>query len=414
MQFSTRATVAHEPGDFASAVEREKEAAESLCDLTVSNPTQVGLPYETREILAALSDPDVTQYAPHPLGLRSARHALASVWAARNVSVSADQIALTTGTSEAYGHLFKLLCDPGDAVLVPEPSYPLLAELARYEGVSLEPYRLAFDGAFHVDFDSVQKAIGPRTRAIVCISPNNPTGTYVKEDEFRRLFAFGLPLISDEVFSAYPIGGARHPSALEVAQTAPSEQLVFVLEGLSKYAGLPQIKAAWTTVAGPRELVRQAMHHLEFILDAYLSVGTHTQLALPRLLQVSHTTRNAILARLHRNLSCAQARASGSPISLLPVEGGWSVPIRLPSLLSDSEWALGLLRQTGVLTQPGWFYDFAEESVLVLSLLAPEQKFEQGLSQLLAFVDDELRRTGASRESSPRGAAAPGLAQGLP
>lgn len=403
MQFSTRVKVAHEPGEFALAVEREKAAAETLCDLTVSNPTQVGLPYETAEILTALADTEVMNYAPHPLGLRPARNAIASLWASRNVSAAADQIALTSGTSEAYGHLFKLLCDPGDSLLVPEPSYPLLAELARYEGVTLVPYRLAFDGAFHIDFESIEKAMTPRTRAIICVSPNNPTGTYVKEDEWKRLLQLGLPLISDEVFSAYPLGGRRYPSALEMAQTLATDQVVFVLDGLSKYAGLPQIKVAWTTVVGPKAKVREAMHHLEFILDAYLSVGTHTQLALPRLIQVSHTTRNAILARIHRNLACAQSRVQGTTVSLLPVEGGWSVPVRLPALMSDSEWSLGLLRQCGVLTQPGWFYDFAEGSVLVLSLLTAEQRFEQGMSQLVAYVDDQMRRsTGkdASRNSA--------------
>jgi alanine-synthesizing transaminase len=404
MQFSTRVMVAHEPGEFALAVEREKAALETLCDLTVSNPTQVGLPYETAEILTALADSEVMNYAPHPLGLRAARNALASLWASRNVSAAADQIALTSGTSEAYGHLFKLLCDPGDSLLVPEPSYPLLGELARYEGVSLLPYRLAFDGAFHIDFESIEKAITPRTRAIICVSPNNPTGTYVKEDEWRRLLQLGLPLISDEVFSAYPVGGKRYPSALEVAQTHASDQLVFVLDGLSKYAALPQIKAAWTTVVGPKAKVRETMRHLEYILDAYLSVGAHTQLALPRLIQVSHTTRNAILARIHRNLVCAQSRVQGTTVSLMPVEGGWSVPIRLPALMSDSEWALGLLRQCGVLTQPGFFYDFTEGSVLVLSLLTAEQRFEQGVSQLVAYVDDQMRRSAgkdASR-SAPR------------
>jgi hypothetical protein len=392
MQFSKRVMTAHQPGEFAMALEREKSTGGVSCDLTISNPTQAGLPYDTPEILAALADAEMMTYAPHPLGHRDARNTLASLWAGRNVSVSADQIALTSGTSEAYGYLFKLLCDPGDDVLVPEPSYPLLSELARYESVTLSPYRLAFDGAFHVDIDSVRAAIGPRTRAILCVSPNNPTGTYVKEDEFRQLFQLGLPVISDEVFLAYPLGGARHASALEAAQSGACGELVFVLDGLSKYAGLPQVKLSWITAVGPKAKVRAAMDHLEFLADAYLSVGTQTQLALPRLLQVSHTTRNAILARIHRNLACVEARVAGSTVSLLGVEGGWTVPVRLPQLLSDSDWALGLLRDCQVLTQPGWFYDFDMPSVLVLSLLTPEPKFEQGLSQLLAYVDDQIRR----------------------
>jgi aspartate/methionine/tyrosine aminotransferase len=280
--------------------------------------------------------------------------------------------------------------------------YPLLAELARYESVTLTPYKLAFDGAFHIDTDSVRAAIGPRTKAIACVSPNNPTGTYVKEDEFRTLFELGLPVISDEVFSAYPLGGVRHPSALEVAQSMACSELVFVLDGLSKYAGLPQVKVSWVTAVGPKAKVRAAMHHLEFLADAYLSVGTHTQLALPRLLQVSHTTRNAILARTHRNLACVVARLAGSAVSLLPVEGGWSVPIRLPDLASDSDWTLGLLRDCRVLTQPGWFYDFDMGSVLVLSLLTPEPKFEQGQSQLLAYDDDQIRREAPRYASASR------------
>jgi hypothetical protein len=392
MQFSKRVMTAHQPGEFAMALDREKSAGGVSCDLTISNPTQAGLPYDAPEILAALTDTEMMTYVPHPLGHRDARNTLASLWAGRNVSVSADHIALTSGTSEAYGYLFKLLCDPGDDVLVPEPSYPLLSELARYESVTLSPYRLAFDGAFHVDIDSVRAAIGPRTRAILCVSPNNPTGTYVKEDEFRQLFQLGLPVISDEVFSAYPLGGARPGSALEAAQSGACAEVVFVLDGLSKYAGLPQVKLSWITAVGPKAKVRAAMDHLEFLADAYLSVGTQTQLALPRLLQVSHTTRNAILARIHRNLACVEARLAGSTVSLLGVEGGWTVPIRLPQLLSDSDWTLGLLRDCQVLTQPGWFYDFDMPSVLVLSLLTPEPKFEQGLSQLLAYVDDQIRR----------------------
>jgi aspartate/methionine/tyrosine aminotransferase len=408
MPFSKRVSVAHQPGEFAALLEQEKSKRGVICDLTISNPTQAGLPYDNQEIVAALTDPDMMTYTPQPLGQRAARNTLASLWAGRNVSVAADQIALTSGTSEAYGYLFKLLCDPGDDVLVPEPSYPLLSELARYESVVLSPYRLAYDGAFHVDIDSVRAAIGPRTRAIVCVSPNNPTGTYVKEEEFRQLFQLGLPLISDEVFSAYALNGARHPSALEVAQSSPCPELVFVLDGLSKFAGLPQVKLAWLTAVGPKAKVRAAMHHLEFLLDAYLSVATHTQLALPRLLQVSHTTRNAILARIHRNLACVQARVAGSAVTLLSVEGGWSVPLRLPELSSDSDWALGLVRDCQVLTQPGWFYDFQMDSVLVLSLLTPEQKFEQGLSQLLAYVDDRIRR------ESPRPAGASAVLHGVP
>lgn len=392
IQFSKRAQVADEPSEYSCEVERLKQLADDLCDLTVSNPTQAGLPYETAQILESLSESASLSYSPTPLGLTAARNSAASLWASRNVSVAPDQILLTSGTSEAYGYLFKLLCDPGDEVLVPEPSYPLFSELARYDAVTLKPYRLGFDGSFYIDFDAIERARGPRTKALIAVSPNNPTGTYVKEDEWRRLFALGLPVISDEVFSAYTLGGVRPPSALDVAQTSGAETLVFVLDGLSKYAALPQIKVSWITASGPRGELDRVMRHLEFIADAYLSVNVAAQLALPRLLQVSHTTRNAILMRINRNLACAQARTAGSPVSVLPVEGGWSAPLRLPSFSTDSEWSLGILEQCQVLTQPGWFYDFDEAAVLVLSLLTPEAHFEQGVSKLVAYAEDQARR----------------------
>jgi alanine-synthesizing transaminase len=395
MQFSKRGTIASETSDYFKTVEQAKAASTSLCDLTQSNPTLAGLPYESEQILAAFSDAAGLSYEPTALGARSARNAVASLWAGRNVSVAPDQVLLTSGTSEAYGYLFKLLCDPGDEVLVPEPSYPLFSELARYESVRLVPYRLAFDGAFHIDFDSARSALGAKTRALIAVSPNNPTGTYVKANEWQQLFQLGLPIISDEVFAAYPLTSQRYPSVLEVAQTEGAP-LVFALDGLSKYAGLPQVKVAWLTVGGAKAEVRAALHQLEYIADSYLSVSAQAQLALPRLLQVSHVTRNAILSRIHRNLACARSRTANSAISLLPPEGGWSIALRLPDVMSDTDWTLGLLKQHQVLTQPGWFYDFTPGAVLVLSLLAPEHLFERGISQLTAHVEDQLRRSATS------------------
>jgi aspartate/methionine/tyrosine aminotransferase len=308
---------------------------------------------------------------------------VARLWAARGVSVDPSRIALTASTSEAYAFLFKLLCDPGDAVLVPRPSYPLFEHLARYEGIEAVPYLLDYDGAWHIDGQRVRAAITPRTRAIVALSPNNPTGSYLKRDELEGLAALGLPIISDEVFAEYPLSDdtRRAQSAL-----AAEDVLVFALDGLSKRAALPQLKLGWITASGPRRLVEDALRGLEHVCDAFLSPGASVQHALPLLLALSASSRRAILARARDNHATLARLTAGSAVTPLAAEGGWYAVARLPSVRTEEAWVEGLLEERDVLVQPGFFYDFVGEAFVVVSLLTPEAEFFEGVSRLVEYV----------------------------
>jgi len=345
-------------------------------DLTSSNPTSAFIPYPTElaEVLERAQSRSL-RYTPHALGLPSARAALAAA-----VAADPDDILLTASTSEAYSFLFKLLCDPGDRVLVPAPSYPLFEHLAELEGVGAVSYRLAYDGAWHIDFDSVHRALGPLVRAIVVVSPNNPTGHYLLESERAKLEALGLPLIVDEVFAPFPLR-ARVPE-----KRAESSVLTFALDGLSKRAGLPQLKLAWTALHGPEAARRQARERLELISDTFLSVGTPVQEALPDLLGLAPTIAGRIGARCGENLASLEQILRDSPVSVLRAEAGWSAVLQLPRVQTEEQLVLGLLEQAGVLVQPGWFYDFEAEPFAVVSLLGEPQAFAEGVSQLARYV----------------------------
>lgn len=381
--FSIRSAVAREMNAFSVELGKVRAQPEKLLDLSESNPTRAGVPYDAERILQALSDPRALTYEPEPRGLLSARQAISEEWQRASVNVPAERILLTASTSEAYGLLFKLLCDPGDEVLVPAPSYPLFEHLARFENVRPVPYGLGFDGGWFIDFERLRAARTARTRAIIVVSPNNPTGNYVRRAELAQLAALGLPLISDEVFASYALRGpeAAARSALETDGT-----LVFALSGLSKLAGLPQMKAAWLGIGGPESAVAEAVARLELIADAYLSIGAPVQLALPELLRARTLTEQHILARLRRNLAVLERSLKDAPLSVLPVEGGWYAVLRLPRTQSEEAWALGLLREQRVLAQPGYFYDFADEPFLVLSLLSDEAEFELGVERLASYV----------------------------
>jgi aspartate/methionine/tyrosine aminotransferase len=367
------------------------EACPPTFDLSESNPTRTALPYPHQQLLAAFDNDALRRYEPHPHGLLVARQAVAEQLSRRGVPVSADQITLTSGTSEAYGYLFKLLCDAGDEVLVPEPSYPLFTDLSRLEHVRTRSYPLHYDGEWHIGLGELEAAITERTRAILIVNPNNPTGSYLKRHELERLETLGLPLISDEVFSDYPLReGARVRTALE-----SSRACVFTLGGLSKQVGLPQWKVAWLCVQGPAPEVAAARERLELIADTYLSVATPTQLALPKLLELGAPVQRAIHARLRRNhaaLACTRARANEheSALSVLDVEGGFYATLRLPRVQSEEDWVLELLKRDSVYVQPGFFFDFRDEAYVVLSLLTPEATFDAGLERILQRVAAHL------------------------
>ncbi len=381
MMFSARTSQHDAPNALSRAVAR---AVAPLLDLTIGNPTAASLACPDRAILDALADPRGLTYAPLPLGLASAREAVARDWRARGVDIDAAHIALTASTSEAYSVLFKLLCDPGDEILVPAPSYPLLGFLAAFESVQLRSYPLVHAGRWHVDIEGLRAAVTPRTKAIVVVNPNNPTGSYLGQQELGLMLDTGLPIVSDEVFATYPL---EMPFGRVTSLATATRGLVFALEGLSKLAALPQLKLGWIGVAGDPVLRGRAMARLELVLDAYLSVGAPIQHALQPILQSRANTHDAIRARTRTNLAIAREAVKQAPAaSVLDVEGGWYAIVRVPETRSDEQWALSLVERAGLHVQPGYFFDMSRGAHLVVSLLTPTAIFEEGMRRLASLV----------------------------
>jgi len=389
--------------------ERERRAAgQPILDLTESNPTRVGLPYPTEGLRDALGAGAVYRYDPAPFGLASAREAVAHSYRAVAAPIDAGQIVITASSSESYALLFKLLCDPGDAVLVPEPSYPLFDYLAHLEGVRSIGYRLAYDGEWHIDFDSLAAAraraitaSGGRARAVVVVNPNNPTGSFVAASDLAPLAevadAGELAVISDEVFADFRFAGARAPAApcLAAAPAMATRALTFSLGGLSKASGLPHLKLGWIAVAGPPALARDALARLELINDTYLSAAGPVQRALPQLLGLGAGIRSAIQDRVGGNRSrLLAALGSGSPCTCLNAEGGWTAIVRVPDLAgdgaSDERWALRLLAEDGVLVHPGYLFDMPSGAYLVVSLLPEPDTFDRGAAAIVARCRDSV------------------------
>jgi len=393
--FSERTGILRHPNALSVALEGARRDGRRVLDLTVSNPTSAGIPYAEDRILAALADRRSLAYAPSPFGLDDARAAVAETYAEIGATIDPSCIVLTASTSEAYAFLFKLLCDDGDEVLVPQPSYPLFDVLARFEGVRLAPYRLGYDGAWHVDGDAVRGALRRRSRAILVVSPNNPTGSYLKHDEALALARTGLPIVSDEVFAPFSLTPEPHAGSVLAMRAG---ELVFALGGLSKMAALPQMKLAWIAVGGESEAkVSEALGRLELIADAFLSVGTPVQLAARELLAVRHEPIRAIRERLAKNLAFARDAVAGTAVTLLDVEGGWYATLRLPRTEAEEAWALRFLAEEGVYVHPGHFFDFADEAYVVVSLLSPEALFAEGLTRILSCVEQRLQSSGTSR-----------------
>jgi aspartate/methionine/tyrosine aminotransferase len=375
MPLSARTNLHDVPNALSEAVARVRASGRPLLDLTTSNPTTCGIPYDEAAIRAALADPRALIYAPEPLGLASAREAVA-----KEVGVEASRVAITASTSEAYGVLFKLLADPGDEILIPAPSYPLLGFLAAFESVRLVPYPLVYAGSWHVDVEGMKRAITERTRAIVVVSPNNPTGSYLARSELDAMLDTRLPVISDEVFATYPLD-VPDDRVRTVAHEARG--LVFALSGLSKLAALPQMKLGWIVTSGDDTRVRETMARLELVLDAYLSVGTPVQHALPALL-ASRTASDAIRARTRANLAVVRGAAKDTSATVLAVEGGWYAIVRVPETRSEEEWALALALEDSVHVHPGYFFDMHAGAHLVVSLLTPEDVLAEGMRRIRA------------------------------
>jgi alanine-synthesizing transaminase len=368
---------------FAGRLEAARAAGRVRIDLADWNPTRAGLAWDPAVLAAALADPEAAVWEPTPRGLLAARQAVAALLTGRGTPAAPDRIFLTASTSEAYALLLKLLCDPGDEVLVPAPSYPLLDLLADLECVALARYPLRWDGAWHVELDAIERAVTTRTRAVVVVSPSNPAGALLSGPELAALDRLcaerDLALVGDEVFADTALApvasvlGARDALALH-------------LGGLSKTCGLPQVKVAWIAAAGPEARVSSALERLEVVSDAYLSVSGPAQLALPRLLARREAFLAPLRLRLARNRA-ALAAVRGAPFDALPGGGGWSAVLRIGETV-DEEGLCATLLEDGVAVQPGFFYDFERPGHLVVSLLAEPEPFREGL----AHVDAALRR----------------------
>jgi aspartate/methionine/tyrosine aminotransferase len=388
--FSSRFHFDLTPNRLMEALQAKKAAGVEVLDLTESNPTRAGFSYDAVEILSVLAQPQAMLYEPSPRGLPAARQAITNYYVQRNKTIHADSLFLTASTSEAYSHLFKLLADPGDEILVPKPSYPLLDFLTALDSVRPIQYPITYNHqhGWRIDIDALHNLISTRTKAIVVVSPNNPTGSYLKANELAQLNALcaknNLALIVDEVFSDY-----RHQARADQVETAVGnrEALTFVLSGLSKIVGLPQVKLGWIQVSGPASLVAEAGSRLEFIADTYLSVATPVQHAAERLLAQRQAIQQQIIARLDDNHRFLESQCAASPnCRVLIREGGWYAVLEIDDDISDDERVQQLLEQDNVFVHPGYFYDFDQDGILVLSLLIPPSIFQAGVSKILAHI----------------------------
>jgi len=404
--FASRTGWPLEPNRFSAALERHRTSGREVLDLTESNPTRCGFTYDAL-LLAALGDAHGLAYDPHPKGLRVAREAVCGYYRQHGAQVDPEQVILTASTSEGYSFLFRLLCDPQDEVLVPAPSYPLFDFLASIQDVKLLSYPLIYDHGWQIDLHGLSEALTTRTRAILVVHPNNPTGSFVKPAEMDLLDALcrerQLALVADEVFLDYAHDGAVRPTFAEVAPAsrrpearagrprdsrrdggATQEALTFTLSGISKICALPQMKLAWIVIGGQPELAREAIARLEVIADTYLSVSTPVQLALPEFLARREAIQRQVKERMAANLAELDRQlAAQQLVQRLEVEGGWYAVLRVPATLSDEELAIALLDEQSVVVHPGHFYDFSGEGHLVMSLITSADVFAEGVKRVL-------------------------------
>lgn len=384
LRFSARTHWDTEESELSRALRERRAAGLPIIDLTASNPTHCGFTYDEAGILAALGDPRMLDYDPDPRGMRGAREAVVRYYQDHGCTVPLEQLVLTTSTSEAYSYLFRLLADPGDEILIAQPRYPLFDFLAKLEDIRLTPFPLFYDHGWHLDHESLRRAITPRTRAIVLVHPNNPTGHFTGAPERIALEQLcvdhGLALIVDEVFLDYGFGAA--PAASFASGEHPA--LTFVLSGLSKVAGLPQMKAAWIAAFGPVGLLASALERLEIVADTFLSMNAPIQRALPLWLADRHALQQQIRERVSGNLRhLDEALAAQQMVSRLEIEAGWYAVLRVPALAPDEEVAVDLVRRHGVSVHPGSSFGLAGSGWLVVSLLARAQEFGSGIDALL-------------------------------
>jgi aspartate/methionine/tyrosine aminotransferase len=378
-RFSSRTSWDVGESSYAAAVREARASGRRLYDLTVSNPTRCGFAYDAEELLSPLGDTRALVYDPDPRGMVGAREAVVGYYAGHGSNISVDDLVLTTSTSESYSFLFRLLCDPGDEVLVAQPSYPLFDFLADLDDVRLRPYPLFYDHGWWIDFAELERAITPRTRAVIVVHPNNPTGHWTGVDERERLEALcarhGLALIVDEVFLDYPLRESGSESSFACG-THPA--LTFVLSGLSKIAGLPQMKAAWIATLGPEPAIAEALGRLEIVADTFLSMNAPVQLAMPSWLAGAGVMQEQIRERARGNLATLRRLAEEAPgrLQVLEVDAGWSAVLSLPGCVGEVDCAERLVRERGVVMHPGGFYGMVERNRVVVSLIGPNAEFE--------------------------------------
>ena len=383
--FASRTKWNLKPNRLAEALERHKSSGRRLVDLSASNPTECGFKYDARAIMRSLCAPASMQYCPDPKGLKSARQAVTDYYAERGEGVAVDDLILTASTSEAYSFIFRLLCNPGDELLIPTPGYPLFDFLADVNDVKLARYPLFYDHGWHIDMHALKQAIMPRTRGIIVVHPNNPTGHFTKPEEIAQLnqicSANRMAIIADEVFLDFALDAARKSF---VANTGA---LTFTMSGISKISGLPQMKFAWLAVSGPEAEKREAVARLEMIADTYLSMNAPIQWAAPVLLRQRMAFQEQLMARVRANLAELDAQlAKMQRVSRLVVEGGWYAVLRIPATRSDEDLAIELLEKRDVYLHPGHFYDFPKDGYLVVSLITPTQDFSEGLRRVFSTI----------------------------
>jgi alanine-synthesizing transaminase len=383
--FAARTNWNLRPNRLAEALERHRSGGRPLLDLSASNPTECGFRYDGAAIMRALCTPQSLQYHPDARGLKQARQAVSNYYAARGERVSPDDLLLTTSTSEAYSFAFRLLCEPGDELLIPTPSYPLFDFLAEVNDVKLIRYPLFYDHGWHIDLHALEQKITPRTRGAIVVHPNNPTGHFTKPGEAAQLnricSAAGMALVADEVFLDFSLAAPQKSFAVNTGA------LTLTMSGVSKISGLPQMKFAWLAVNGPEEVKREALARLELIADTYLSMSAPVQWAAPVFLEQRDNFQRQLMARVRKNLAELDRQLAGtSHLGRLEVEGGWYAVLRVPATRPDEELAVDLLEKHDVYLHPGHFYDFPGEGYLVVSLIAPEQDFREGLRRALSAV----------------------------
>ncbi|HEY2361841.1 MAG TPA: pyridoxal phosphate-dependent aminotransferase [Candidatus Angelobacter sp.] len=383
--FASRTNWNLKPNLLAEALEQHKASGLRLLDLSASNPTECGFKYDAPAIMRALCAPASLQYRPDPKGMKSARQAVSDYYAEHGAAVAIDDLVLTASTSEAYSFIFRLLCNSDDELLIPTPGYPLFDFLADVNDVKLTRYPFFYDHGWHIDMHALKQGITPRTRGIIVVHPNNPTGHFTKAKEIAQLnqicSANQTAIIADEVFLDFSLGSEQK------SFVANSGVLTFTMSGISKISGLPQMKFAWLAVSGPHDVKREALARLEMIADTYLSLNAPIQLAAPVLLQQRKQFQQQLMTRVRANLAELDSQLSEKKhVSRLAVEGGWYAVLRIPATRPDEDLAIELLQTHDVYLHPGHYYDFPGNGYLVVSLITPQDDFNEGLRRLLSAI----------------------------